>query len=439
MTKPLHILTLEIKGFKRLDLMHLDINGEPVRLTGDNEAGKSSVFDSIFWALTGKGVANPIKVGEEKVRVTLGIGADEKQYTIERRATTKSNTTGSLIVTDAKGAQTPAAQTFVNQLISTRTLDPLGIFDMTKTSEGNKKLIVMLLDLLGLTDQVRDLECAIDDLMETRKNVNRDEKSLQSRLDAIAVPKGTPDEPIDVVALSKEIENASMAINHKALLQRDLASDAGLLASLETRTKAVKAELAKLEKDTAERKKSVELRQKAVNDYAKIAEVAETAVPALKAQMSTATAVNAEVAKKVEMAKLRKDLMAKMKESDAHTAEIEAKREARVKLVKTAKLPIPKLDFAEDTLIYDGIPLADLNTASKIRVCCALAMAEKPALRVVFIKEAALVNKETFQAICDIANENGYQVMAEHFSQEPMADSIHIVEGEVTVDHGKKV
>lgn len=427
----MHILSLEIKGFKIIELMHLDLDGKQTRLTGDNEAGKSSVFDSITWALTGKGVTNPIKKGEEKVSVKLGIGADAREWLIERRATTKSGNTGSLIVTDASGAQTPAAQTFVNELISARTLDPLSIYDMTKTSEGNKKLIVTLLDLLGLTDKMQKLDMEIAGLFETRKGVNRDEKSLETRCDAIEVPKDTPDVLVDVAKLTGDLQTCNSQLEGYRTRQRDLESDKGEAARADKRVVELEAELKKAKAYANDRAKAVVLRQKAVDEMSETADRAAGHVAIIQQQMVAATTINQHVGRKLEKSKLRGELLLKMREAEKLTSEIETRREQKVKMVQTAKLPIKGLAFAEDSLLYDGIPLGDLNTASKIRVCCALAMAEKPALRVIFIKEAALVNQETFKTICDIAVENGFQVMAEHFSVAPLEGSIHIVEGAI--------
>ena len=70
------ILKLTCENFKKLRAVEITPKGELVEICGKNGAGKSSVLDSIWWALEGtKHIqAMPIRKGADKARIRLDLG-----------------------------------------------------------------------------------------------------------------------------------------------------------------------------------------------------------------------------------------------------------------------------------------------------------------------------------------------------------------------------
>lgn len=70
------IIKFTANNIKRLGAVEITPQGNVVKITGKNAAGKSSVLDAIFWALGGKGVmpSKPIRAGAESAQVTLDLG-----------------------------------------------------------------------------------------------------------------------------------------------------------------------------------------------------------------------------------------------------------------------------------------------------------------------------------------------------------------------------
>ena len=84
----LKVVSLIAENVKKIRAVEIRPTGELVEITGRNGAGKSSVLDSLWWALAGaKHIqAVPIRKGATKARIRLDLG----ELTVERRFTGKS-------------------------------------------------------------------------------------------------------------------------------------------------------------------------------------------------------------------------------------------------------------------------------------------------------------------------------------------------------------
>ncbi len=426
MSESFHITELRVSGFKRIEAMRIDIDtGKPLVISGTNAAGKSSVIDSIFFALTGNGADRPIHDGMTKAHVSLKIEGQEQKFEIERTVTAKGG--ASLKVTDGEGKQVPKAQTFVNGLFSEHTIDPLGFLSMKPKEQAET-----LKRITGLSDVIAALTAKEQEQMELRKTQNATVTSLENQLDAIPAPTGNiPDEEVDLVALSNRL-NMLNGLN-VAFIE----ADRKMRDAIASRDR-VSDYIARLEKDLQEAKNDLQGWQKAAEE----ASIERTTAAAAheegskEAEKIRADLQNSqEINRMVQTKKRRKDLGKKLSDAsvlaDQMTAKIEGIRAEKLAAITNAKLPINGLSFNEDGISYKGTPLRDLNTAEQIRVCCAIAMAEKPALRIIQVKEAALVSKANFRVLCELAAENGFDVVAEHFSETPIDGAIHIVDGAI--------
>src|SRR3989304_5788661 len=114
------ILKLTAENVKKLRAVEITPTGELVEITGRNGAGKSSVLDSLWWALAGtKHIqAVPIRKGATKARIRLDLG----ELTVERRFSEKGPTP---TVENAEGARFTSPQGILDALLGALTFDPL--------------------------------------------------------------------------------------------------------------------------------------------------------------------------------------------------------------------------------------------------------------------------------------------------------------------------
>lgn len=441
------VIALSVVGLKRISAMCIEPKtGKPVVLKGDNEAGKSTVLDAIQLALTGEGAVNPIRHGESKAKITLEIGGKEREFTIERTYTTKGG--ASLVVKDKEGQQVPKPQTFLDSLRAQHTIDPLRILGMNPKEQAEA-----LCAQLGLTEKMDDLDNAIEILMEKRRVESSNLKSIENRREAIK-PAGrdVPDEMVDVAALALERDQlgtkqqeflaANQGVITLANTERERQKD---VSDCNVEIERIKKELAAAERKAVAADKALVAAKKnradADQEIKRLApeqEKVTARVSQVNAELANANEINEAVRQKDQRATLTQEMVAAEKKVDAFTKDIEGKRSEKVNLVKKAKLPIDGLELTDSGLLFKGEPLADLNTASQIRVSAALAMAESPQLRILFIREGALVNDENKKVIFGIAQERDYQVWMEVFSPTDEGDGIFIEEGEISTIDGKK-
>ena len=125
------ITSLEIENLKRVKAVSLDVTGPLTVIGGRNGQGKTSVLDSIMWALGGDKFkpSKPVREGAQKaaVRVELSNGV-----TVERKGVN-----GSLHVTSATGK---GGQALLNEFVSAFALD-LPKF-MTASGTDKAKLLL---------------------------------------------------------------------------------------------------------------------------------------------------------------------------------------------------------------------------------------------------------------------------------------------------------
>lgn len=428
MNEPLNITELEVIGFKKIVAARIDIDsGKPLVLAGTNGAGKSSLIDSIFWALTGKGADKPIHEGALKAKVTLKLEGKDRTFLVERQVTAKGG--ASLKVTDENdsGAQVPKAQTFLDSLFAAYAIDPLAFLGMKPPAQAKA-----LKEITGLGPIIDKLDAEEKTLMDERKLVNRDVSSLESRLDAIKVPTGQiPDEEIDIAGLTKEL--SMIEVTKRDLfaekqrydsLWNDYSKVSRLVTELETQLARAKADADAVFQRAQEQKP---ISEAAVESIEKI----EARTQQIQSDIASASDTNAAVRAKMSRRQIGKELSEATAKANDLTKKIEDIRERKATAISEAKLPVNGLEFTDDGLIFDGLPLGDLNTAKQIEVCCAIAMAEKPDLRIINVKEAALISRENFRILCEIAQAQGYHVIAEHFSETPIDGALFIQDGEI--------
>ncbi len=121
----MRILELRAENLKKITVVAITPKKRMVEISGRNGAGKTSVLDSIWWALGGESNIQdaPIRAGQTSARVELKLGDDVgTTYIVERKFTEKGTY---LYVTTADGARyNKDPQTILNDLVGKLTFDP---------------------------------------------------------------------------------------------------------------------------------------------------------------------------------------------------------------------------------------------------------------------------------------------------------------------------
>jgi hypothetical protein len=91
-------------------------------------------------------------------------------------------------------------------------------------------------------------------------------------------------------------------------------------------------------------------------------------------------------------------------------AEAEAEKAAAI---SSATLPVPGLGYDEDGVTFNDVPLAQCSQAERLRVAVAMAVARSPELRVILVRDAALLDSDSLRLLCELASEHDAQVWME--------------------------
>ena len=119
------IVALQAENIKKLIAIEIRPDGNLVQITGKNGHGKTSVLDSIWWALAGaKHIQSvPIREGEDKARIMLDLG--EIIVTRTFKTSKKGEVPSAISVENAEGAKFGTPQTMLDNLLGQLSFDPL--------------------------------------------------------------------------------------------------------------------------------------------------------------------------------------------------------------------------------------------------------------------------------------------------------------------------
>ncbi|MEI6870714.1 MAG: AAA family ATPase [Verrucomicrobiota bacterium] len=437
------ISELRIQNVKRIVALGIAPGtGEPVILTGDNAQGKSSVLDAIFLALQNKGLEDPIRHGASKATVKLTIHGTEGEYIIERNITKKSRT---LKITGADGADIPSPQAFIDGLIGSLAFDPLEFVRMKPKVQA-----IAIRELVGLDTSALDADYR--DTFARRTEVNRTLATAEAQLKAMTKPEvpSTPDEiessAITLIQKREEmtevVGEARAAVDAHEQANRTYGNEAAKLAALREQLKAqeealtVASEKCKTAKEfaaiAASRSPGTEAIAKITSDITAVDEINAAIRSRREAKAAAQRAVEAYEAKATALRTARAN-------SDTLTARLATIEETKTTLSGAVKMPVQGMTFDEDGVLIDGVRFDQLSTAEQVRVSAAVAMRGNPKLRLILVREGALLNKANLEAICESAKEKDYQIFIEKFQEQPGITGLHIEDGAITHINGESV
>jgi hypothetical protein len=440
------IVSFHAENVKKLRVVDITPEGALVPITGRNGQGKSSVLDSIFWALGGtKDVPSlPVRAGEKNATIRLDLG----EVTVTRKFTAAGGT--SLIVENADGFRSPSPQEMLNKLVGSITFDPLEFSRMKPKDQAE-----MLRRLVKLDVDVDALDKANDADFATRTDTTRQAKALRAQADAITVAADLPESAVDVSALMDQMAAASegnslierrrerrntaagkvLADRAKAVeidqklpvaldeitLRRDRA-----VADLEEQIKQIKARIeiaiAGAATEAAKAKAAMESEATALRAGADTmqAEIdAAEALPdpvdvaGLRAQIDAANATNKLIAERDRKASIAASAAAEEQKAVSLTAAMEGRAKTKSEAIAAAQMPIEGLSFTGGAVFYRDLPLDQASSAEQLRVSVAIAMAANPRLRVLRIKDGGLLDDDGMRLIEEMAEGNDYQVWVE--------------------------
>ncbi len=384
---------MKVEDYLNIKLVEINPDGGIVEVSGKNGAGKSSLIDAWFYAITGKGPEHPIREGETKATITVGLD----EYTIVKTVKQgKRGLTPSLKITDGDGKDVRSPQKMLNELLGAITLDPIEFSRM-----DDKKRVEALLGILKLDFTAHDEARA--ELYDSRRDVGRDLKRAKGNLDTIGY-KGRMDleEPPDAGELADKLTAAQLVRDTYGNNVQSLNKIKSDIAVAEEHLEFLRDKRALL----ASGVEGVDA-QGLDNNVTKCRhDIDEHAT-----QQDTYNAMINHKEACAEVDDYQEDY-------DELSSAITAMDEAKIKQLAEAEMPVPGLELSVDVdgkldLTYEGLPFDQRSKGETIRVSTALGIAANPKIKVLMIEDGSLLDDESQAAIRAMAEENDAQIWVE--------------------------
>ncbi len=423
----LKIIKLGAENIKCLKAVEIVPKGNTVTISGKNGQGKSSILDSIEYALAG-GVAiceEPVRKGQAKARVVCDLG----DIVVERRFSAVSGDS-TLIVRGADGKPAKQPQALLDSLCSKIAFDPLEFVRMKPPEQ-----VETLRKLVGL--DFAELDKAWAEAYQNRLLAGRELDAAKARLTQFPYYADAPEKELEVGDLAAQLAAAQKHNEKVRNAKQDTQRERDNCAVLTGRAVSLRRNIEQLERQLAEERKALERAEYDLKTSQGIVEQLVKAEggelqdeAAIQSQLANITAINSKVAANRRHAEQNRIVQEKGHEYDGLTHKIETIDQNKADQLAWAQFPLEGLSFDDNRVLLDGVPFTQGNQARQLQAAVAIGLALNPKVRVILIRDGSLLDDDSMGLISELARKNDAQIWIEVVnSKDPAA--VVIEDGEV--------
>lgn len=355
------INTLEFENVKRIRAVALQPAASGLTVIGgNNNQGKTSILDTIAWALGGDRYkpSNPIRDGSvipPMVRITLSNG-----LIVER-----SGKNSTLKVTDPSGKR--SGQQLLNSFVEELALNLPKFMESPDREKANT-----LLQIIGVGDQLRALEHKEAEIYNRRRMVGQEaDRKKKFALEMPFYPDA-PKEPVSAYDLIQR-QQAILAANGENQRKRQMAAQLEIrFNDVGQRLERARAEVSCLESEYA----AAESDMKAARMSA--ADLQDQSTAQIEKDLMDIEAINIKVRANSDRERAEQDAQLYREQYDGLTADLEATRQAKVDLLNGAALPLDGLSVENGELLYHGKKWDGMSSSDQLKVATAIVRALNP-------------------------------------------------------------
>lgn len=398
---------LEIENVKRVKAVTLEPSPSGLTIIGgNNRQGKSSVLDSIAWALGGNKFrpSKPQREGSvlpPSLKITLNNG-----LIIERKGKNSE-----LKVTDPTGKK--AGQQLLDTFVEELALNLPRFMDSSSKEKAN-----ILLQIIGVGPQLYELEQKETEIYNRRTAIGQIAGQKKKFADE---QKSYDDVPKELVSASELIQQQQAVLLKNAENQKQRNQVVQLANREEFLRKEISSVRLEIERLTA--------KLNTLNtDWNNTLINLETAKKSTEVLQDESTAELEKNLREIEIlnAKIRANLDKEKAEKEAKqyshqytelTAKIEAVRQQKIDLLKGAKLPLEGLSVIDGELIYQGFKWDNLANSDQLKVATAIVRHLRPECGFVLMDKLEAMDMDTLYEFGKWLQEEGLQVIATRVSK----------------------
>lgn len=445
-----------------------ELDGRSMEVTGSNGVGKTSIIDSIKYALTNDSsrdyvIKNGESEGEIFIETDTGLTIDRKKRV--NQADYKN------IRQDGKPVQSPEA--FVRELFTPLQIDPIKFTQMSRQEQNRiiLDLIEFNWDLNWIKEKFGEIPQGVDyqqnilqvlnDIQsekgvyfQTRQDINREIRNKTAFISDIAkdIPQGFQAEKWEAYDLSEAYTKITKAQEYNSRIERaKLFKDSydnkvrGYQAEMEIAVSnlksAIAAEREQLTSEIERKKTEIKAAEDKLNslsdkiaDKTKIFEseyrekVAKldsdikvaneyigkqlVDVSVMQTEVKTAEEMKKHLNEYRRMKSMQDELEALEEHSKALTSKIELARELPGEILKTATIPVKGLTVKDGIPLINGLPVSNLSEGEQLQLCVDVALSKPNSLQIILIDGAEKLSEKNRLALYEKCKEKGLQFIA---------------------------
>ena len=393
------INSLELDDVKRIRAVKLEPSESGLTIIGGkNNQGKTSVLDSIAWALGGdkfrpSGAAREGSAVPPHLKVKLSNGI------IVERCGKNSD----LKVTDESGKR--GGQQLLNAFISTFALD------LPKFMESpSKDKAAVLLQIIGVGDKLAEYDSQENKLYNRRLEIGRIAEQKAKYAAELPEYEGVPKEPVSASELIHQ-QQEILARNGENQRKRDRAEQLKAAhANITSRIEILRSQLSELE-----------TQQNSISEDLKIAEQSaallyDESTAELENNIRDIESINIKIRSNLDKEKAEMEAKQYKDEYDSLTGMIETVRADRRKLLDDAALPLPGLSVDNGELTYNGAKWDCMSGSEQLRVAAAIVRKLNPECGFVLMDKLEQMDIETLNEFGTWLEAEGLQAIATRVS-----------------------
>lgn len=372
---------LQIENVKRIKAVKLEPTANGLTIVGGrNNQGKTSVLDSIAWALGGDRF-KPSQVNREGsavqpyLKITLSNG-----IIVER-----TGKNSSLKVIDSNGNK--GGQQLLNEFIESFALNLPKFLQATANEKAN-----ILLQIIGVGDKLTELETAENEKYNQRHTIGQIALQKKKYADEMVHYDDVPSEPISA---SELIQKQQEILFNNAQNQKKRE----LLAEL-------RKEKVKLENALAQVNADLETAEMSAKD------LVDQSTAELERNIEQIDKMNIKIRSNLDKERAEETAHDFQTQYDALTNELEQIRADKKKLLDNADLPLPELSVVNGEITYKGMKWDNMSGSEQLRVSTAIIRKLNPECGFVLVDKLEQMDNETLQDFAQWLEGEELQVIA---------------------------
>lgn len=393
------IASLTTENVKRVKSVHIEPSPNGLTIIGgNNNNGKTSILDSIAWALGGNRY-RPSKAQREGSVVPPTINLKLSNGLIVERKGKNSD----LKVTDPTGNK--AGQNLLDSFVEELAINLPKFINSSDKEKANT-----LLEIIGVGQQLYELECQEKEKYNMRRSIGQiaDQKEKFAKEQPFY-----PEAPKTLVSITDLITQQQdiLAKNGENQRKRDMTDQ------LHRQATQLMAEIERQENTLANLKAQY---QSVLRDYDVAQKTSEQlqdeSTEELEESIANIEAINIKVRANLDREKAEQDAAEYRTQYSSLTTEIESLRKQRMDLLQNADLPLEGLSVEDGELLYNGQRWDNMSGSQQLMVSTAIVRKLKPECGFVLIDKLEQMDMQTLNEFGAWLEQEGLQAIATRVS-----------------------